>query len=101
MPTSKSNNKTIGITLGDPSGIGPEVVAKALAKLSRRPSAQFKMIGEENIFYKYAKKLPAHCSFINIEKSRSAAPMALASLQKAVELLKKKKHRRPRNGSSV
>ncbi|MGE0267245.1 MAG: 4-hydroxythreonine-4-phosphate dehydrogenase PdxA [Candidatus Omnitrophota bacterium] len=54
MPTSKSNTKTIGITIGDPGGIGPEVVAKALAKLKRTGSVRFMIIGDQFVHEKYS-----------------------------------------------
>ena len=41
--TSK-DKPTIGITFGDPAGIGPEVIAKSLLKPAIRNSAQFKII---------------------------------------------------------
>lgn len=47
MPTSKSNSRVIGITLGDPGGIGPEVVAKALSRPTVRRLARFVVIGDE------------------------------------------------------
>lgn len=39
----------IGITLGDPTGIGPEVVAKALARESLRRQAEFFPIGPPSV----------------------------------------------------
>ena len=40
----------IGITLGDPGGIGPEVVAKSLRDLSRLPDAEFVIFGDPIVF---------------------------------------------------
>jgi 4-hydroxythreonine-4-phosphate dehydrogenase len=53
---SKSGSKTIGITLGDPAGIGPEVTAKALAKLSLKERRQFLVVGDPLTFRKYFSK---------------------------------------------
>ena len=36
---------TLGITMGDPSGVGPEIICKALAKLSREQRSQCLVIG--------------------------------------------------------
>lgn len=38
--------KRIGITLGDPAGIGPEVVAAALASPHRPPNVEYIVVGE-------------------------------------------------------
>lgn len=44
----------IGITLGDPGGIGPEVTAKALAKIKRTGTARFLVVGDSFVCEKYA-----------------------------------------------
>ncbi|KKK61191.1 hypothetical protein LCGC14_3016810, partial [marine sediment metagenome] len=41
---------TIGITMGDPCGIGPEIVAKALADESLRAQARFCVFGFSELF---------------------------------------------------
>lgn len=46
--------KPIGITLGDPAGIGPEVILKALLKFKRRP---FLIIGSYKILEKMKRTL--------------------------------------------
>lgn len=45
-PTSKP---LIVITMGDPSGIGPEIIAKALANLSKERFAVFEVVGDEGV----------------------------------------------------
>lgn len=102
MPTSRSNSKAIGITLGDPAGIGPEVVAKALANPSIRRLARFQIIGDEVIFRKYFSARYRCCSYMDlgcVKSIRAAVPgrwgvitaeAALAYLKKSVELLKSK-----------
>lgn len=102
MPTSTSNSKAIGITLGDPAGIGPEVVAKALANPSIRRLARFQIIGDEVIFRKYFAERYRCCSYMDlgcVKSIRAAVPgrggvttarAALAYLKKSVELLKSK-----------
>ena len=49
---SQSKKIKVGITLGDPSGIGPQIVAKALSKRNLRDLAQFVIIGDEWVFNK-------------------------------------------------
>jgi 4-hydroxythreonine-4-phosphate dehydrogenase len=50
MPTLKSQRIKVGLTMGDPSGIGPGIIAKSLAKLKNL--AQFVVIGDEWVFEK-------------------------------------------------
>jgi 4-phospho-D-threonate 3-dehydrogenase / 4-phospho-D-erythronate 3-dehydrogenase len=45
LPVQTSNKPTIGITMGDPAGVGPEVVIKALADRELRRSARFVIYG--------------------------------------------------------
>ncbi|MDD5422276.1 MAG: 4-hydroxythreonine-4-phosphate dehydrogenase PdxA, partial [Candidatus Omnitrophica bacterium] len=46
MHTSRSNKKKIVITMGDPSGVGPEVTLKALASPKIKGLADFLLIGD-------------------------------------------------------
>lgn len=39
----------LGLTLGDPSGIGPEVIAKILAKGDRYPNTQLVVVGDQRL----------------------------------------------------
>ncbi|HLD69835.1 MAG TPA: 4-hydroxythreonine-4-phosphate dehydrogenase PdxA [Candidatus Omnitrophota bacterium] len=77
----KLSRKTIGITLGDPCGIGPEVTAKAL-KMLPRLQVDIVMIGDQNGFLKY---------FTPGKPNPSSARASLEYLNSAVELLKRKK----------
>ncbi|MCK9594210.1 MAG: 4-hydroxythreonine-4-phosphate dehydrogenase PdxA [Candidatus Omnitrophica bacterium] len=49
----RSSRISIGITIGDPAGIGPEVVAKALGY---RYNAKITVIGDKRVFDKYGRK---------------------------------------------
>lgn len=71
---SKSSRKTIGITLGDPCGIGPQVTAKAL-KMLPRLRANIVMIGDQK-------------GFIPGKPNPASARASLDYLNRAVELLK-------------
>jgi len=101
MAISKNKKPVIGITMGDPAGIGPEIIAKSLRNPSLRKSARFQMIGNAKIFANYFKQSFPHCSIIDIsershDKIRIAHPNAVSAeasfqyLQVAVDLLKKK-----------
>lgn len=98
MASQKTNY--IGITLGDPSGIGPEVVARALAKPSIHKLGVFKLIGDYPIYRKYASSNFKNCLFIDLKSNpsgswpvgkpnRLSAHAALKALHAAVDLLKK------------
>ena len=47
------SSRTIGITLGDPAGIGPEITAKALSQISPRIRRQFLVIGDQTTLRRY------------------------------------------------
>lgn len=53
--------------MGDPAGIGPEVVAQALTKPSIRRRAQYVIIGDAGIYQKYSSRLHANCSFVDCQ----------------------------------
>ncbi len=78
---SSRSTKVIGITMGDPSGIGPEVIRKALKK-GRFPScAAFVLIGSQKLF----KNIPVPVVDIAY---RTPGQGALKSLERAVALVK-------------
>ncbi len=97
---SKSKNNCIGITLGDPSGIGPEITAKALSSFKNN-NTQFKIIGDNWVYEKYAKRLPKNCHFIDLKQlspknwqngtvNKKSGIASIKYLEHAVQLLKKK-----------
>ncbi|MFK7910515.1 MAG: 4-hydroxythreonine-4-phosphate dehydrogenase PdxA [Akkermansiaceae bacterium] len=67
--------KSIGITLGDQAGIGPEVVRAALTSGQLPPGFDFKIIGKE-------------IDVVPGKSSRQSAKAALDALEKSVRLLK-------------
>ena len=73
---SKSKVKLIGVTLGDPGGIGPEVAAKALASFPPGMRKRFLLVGEGGFSKSLAGKM-----------TLSGARAALGALQSAVRLL--------------
>ena len=50
----------IGITIGDPSGIGPEVVLRALADRRARAAARFMVFGSAAVLSRVARRLHIH-----------------------------------------
>jgi 4-phospho-D-threonate 3-dehydrogenase / 4-phospho-D-erythronate 3-dehydrogenase len=90
----------IGITLGDPAGIGPEIVAKSVGEF---PDDDIYLIGNEENYRSTLKQLKIpyhtleknHITFIDIPHSnsirlgqvqKSAGEVALQSIEKAVRL---------------
>lgn len=91
----------VGITLGDPSGIGPEVIARALARPAIRKLGNFKLIGDYAVYRKYSNTFYKNCSFIDLKSIRASqcragkpnkitAQASINALWSAVELLKRK-----------
>jgi len=89
----------IGITLGDPSGIGPEVVARALAQPDIRKLGPFKLIGEYSVYRNYCSAKYRNCSFVDLKAishrqwqpgkmSRASGKASLLALEKGIGLIK-------------
>ncbi|MBF0384690.1 MAG: 4-hydroxythreonine-4-phosphate dehydrogenase PdxA [Candidatus Omnitrophica bacterium] len=75
MPISRSNrNKFIAITLGDPGGVGPEVIAKSLNDSKITGLARFIIIGDYSAYSSFAKNIPSGCAFIDTNSLKNAKP---------------------------
>jgi len=85
--------------MGDPSGIGAQVIAKALAKSSIRQLAHFKIIGDYSIFKHYSACSWQNIDFVDLrclslnqwkrgEPNKHSATASLNYLYKAVDLIK-------------
>lgn len=82
MPTFRSSRPVVGITMGDAAGIGPEVVARALAskKQERRVGprrgfggpAYFLVVGDDQVFRSTIEKLSIPLALITIDDIRDA-----------------------------
>ena len=87
----------IGVTLGDPAGVGPEIVAKSLPSLNRK---QLVLIGNEDNFKRVLSDLSLEerstqgYRFVNVSGGKveygrvqkAAGRIAVRSIEKAVEL---------------
>jgi 4-hydroxythreonine-4-phosphate dehydrogenase len=62
----------IGITLGDVTGIGPEVALKAVAAESKNDDAQYLFIGDEHLLRRLNDKLPNPLPLQAASQSQSA-----------------------------
>lgn len=100
MPSLKSNTKVIGITLGDPGGVGPEITAKALCHPSLK-DLSFRIIGHSEFLQPFMrnsrKNYHIENTFQNFSgKLKTGKPTVLGAelsmiyLEKSIELLKSK-----------
>lgn len=62
----------IAITAGDPAGIGPEVLLKALAKPAVRQSARIVVLGDPRVFAWYARRLSLRAPFVPVANMEQA-----------------------------
>lgn len=91
------SSPTIAVTMGDPRGIGPEIICKALSYHHVQQRVRFVIIGALSVFEKFPafKKIitKKNISFLDAsEGSRDipAAILAYRSLQKATQLIQDK-----------
>ena len=76
MPSSKSNSfelsnlPTIGITMGDAAGIGPEITLKALSDTNLRKICRPVIIGDTALLQKTALALNLEFEFIDLTSKR-------------------------------
>ena len=81
------NFPSIGITLGDPGGVGPEVVLKAIQDKTQLPEARFVLFGVRGLWESFIKEYPllqsaaAEYEFINIEAHVSQVKMGEAAAE--------------------
>ena len=72
MRTSHSDKKLIVITSGDPSGIGPEIILKALRVFKSNKKIIPLVIGDYNVFLKHScalkMKIPSDINFVDMNK---------------------------------
>ncbi len=63
---SASKARIVGITLGDPAGIGPEVALKALSRLKNFSSFCPVLLGKASFFSDLSRRLRLRLSFIDV-----------------------------------
>ena len=80
---SRSNKKKVVITMGDPKGIGPEVIKKALADKQLLAQGSFILVGDKKLI----GLLPASVAVLDVSY-RSAGEGSLKFLDKAIDLIK-------------
>jgi 4-hydroxythreonine-4-phosphate dehydrogenase len=63
MAQSNSKAGLIGITMGDPAGVGPEVICKALAAMSPEERAEIRIFGNRDVLVRAAAIVGADLDF--------------------------------------
>lgn len=77
-----SNTYDIAITMGDPAGIGPEIICRALADMSSAERASSLVIGDPAIFRRAASTIDAELTFVPLErKTRDDDSVAVAPVE--------------------
>lgn len=66
-------NSTIAISMGDPDGIGPEIILKSLLENGTHNSTPL-IFGNESVFRFYAKTIPVDPDFNIVSRARDAEP---------------------------
>ena len=72
--TRSKDKPLLGITMGDPAGIGPEVIAKALAEQSLRRLCRPIVIGSFPVMQQTVKRLTLKMDVIRVEGHETAPP---------------------------
>jgi 4-hydroxythreonine-4-phosphate dehydrogenase len=105
MPSYSLNKPRVAITTGDPFGIGPEIVLKALASPELRGLANFLIIGDRSVLSSLTKFLNAairtnpHIAIVDLRliskdsikwgrQSVLSGKASLAYIDRAIELIK-------------
>ena len=71
---NKPNKPLLGITMGDPAGIGPEVIVKALAGATVRRLCRPLVIGSFPVMQQTVKSLKLKVNVIRVEGHESVPP---------------------------
>ena len=76
----------IGITMGDPSGIGPEIIVKALQEMSPEHRSATAVIGNRDILKRADKLVGAGLTYVDALEAATAAlhSMGLSAVEQVV-----------------
>jgi 4-hydroxythreonine-4-phosphate dehydrogenase len=84
-----SNHYDIAITMGDPAGIGPEIICRALATMSPEDRATTLLVGDPAIYRRAARMLGSDLDFVALdaaETSPTSVAVAVVELPEGAEL---------------
>jgi len=74
LPEDHAPRPRIGITMGDPAGIGPEVVLKAVAEADVRDVCQPVIVGDAQLLAHHARTLDLQCGYQIIRRDEPLPP---------------------------
>lgn len=84
-----SNTYDIAITMGDPAGIGPEIICRALADMSSAERANSLVVGDPTIFRRAASTIGAELNFEPLDHrtyTENSVAVAVVEVPEGVEI---------------
>ncbi len=82
-----SNQYDIAITMGDPAGIGPEIICRALAAMSPQDRATTLLVGDPTIYRRAARMLGSDLEFVALDAAVTApGSVAVAVVEAPVDV---------------
>ena len=88
-PVKRQSCYDIAITMGDPAGIGPEIICRALSAMSAAERATAMVIGDPAIYRRAAASIGAALEFVPLEQAQSGkdhVAVGVVELPKGVEI---------------
>ncbi|MBR9903272.1 MAG: 4-hydroxythreonine-4-phosphate dehydrogenase PdxA [Gammaproteobacteria bacterium] len=90
ISTSESNQRyDIVITMGDPAGIGPEIICRALSAMSAAERASAMVVGDPAIYRRAAASIGAELAFVpldQVESGHDCVAVGVVEVPKGVEI---------------
>jgi 4-hydroxythreonine-4-phosphate dehydrogenase len=80
MPTEASKARLIAVTMGEPAGIGPEIVLKAFAERTKRSLPAFVLIADPVLLEERARDLRLEVEIARVAKIEDASSCAADAL---------------------
>lgn len=81
MDHNRNKRNRIGITMGDPCGIGPEVILKALTSQRVGDEVDFIVIGSERVLSRVAENLGLKVKIYSLRLDRGFSNMVRGQLR--------------------
>lgn len=84
-----SDTYDIAITMGDPAGIGPEIICRALAAMSSAERASSLVVGDPAIFRRAASTIGAELTFVPLDRQAQdddSVAVAVVEVPEGVEI---------------
>jgi len=79
----------IGITLGDPGGIGPEIILRALSNINSLPKAQYILFGSSLVVEEEKQALDLDLDIQHFDKAKEPDSLSLFEIETPLKKIKK------------